>query len=466
MYGKIGRIHFVGIGGSGMCGIAEVLLNLGYDVSGSDLSASAVTQRLTSLGASVAQGHRGDLVHGASVVVISTAVKSDNPEVTEARRLQIPVIARAEMLAELMRLKYGVAIAGAHGKTTTTSMVAAVLAGGGFDPTVVVGGRLKAAGANAQLGGGDFLVAEADESDGSFLKLSPSIAVITNIDEEHLDHWKGGLPEIQDGFVTFANKVPFYGVNVVCLESEAVQAVLPRLERRVVTYGYTGAADYQARSIETHHDLSTTFEALEGDASLGPIRMRMPGQHNVLNALAAIAVGRELEMSAEAISHAFAGFEGVARRFEVKGEESKVMVVDDYGHHPTEIAAVLKAAKDHGGRRVVALFQPHRYTRTRDLLSQFGRAFYDADVVFITDIYPAGEAPIEGLSGATIVEEVQKHGHRNVHFVSDLDELPSAVFPNLQSEDLVLTLGAGNIDGTADSLLELLRTRGLGARVS
>ena len=466
MYGKIGRIHLVGIGGSGMCGIAEVLLNLGYAVSGSDLVRSAVTERLSSLGAMIARGHRAEQVHGAGVVVTSTAVGSANPEVVEARRLGIPVIARAEMLAELMRMKDGIAVAGAHGKTTTTSLVAAVLAGGGLDPTVVVGGRLKGMDANAHLGEGRFLVAEADESDGSFLRLSPSIAVITNIDAEHLDYWTGGLEQIKDAFVEFANKVPFYGLDVVCLENPVVQQVLPRLGKRVATYGYAGTADFQAWEIESREDLSTTFEAFEGDLSLGRLRVRMPGKHNALNALAAVAVGRELEIPAEAIREALDGFEGVARRFEIKGDEAGILVVDDYGHHPTEIAAVLKAAKNHSGRRLVALFQPHRYTRTRDLLESFGRCFYDADLLFVTDIYPAGEEPIEGLTGERITEEVSRHGHRACRYVADVDELPAAVYPHLRPGDLVVTLGAGSIYRAGEALVGELARRGLGEKAS
>ena len=466
MYGKIGRIHMIGIGGSGMCGIAEVLLNLGYAVSGSDLARSAVTDRLSSLGAMVAAGHRGEAVHGAGVVVVSTAVKDGNPEVVEARRLKIPVIGRAEMLAELMRMKYGIAVAGAHGKTTTTSMVASVLAGGGFDPTVVVGGRLKAVEANARLGSGSFLVAEADESDGSFLRLSPSIAVITNIDREHLDHWTGGLEQIKDAFVEFANKVPFYGLDVVCLEDPVVQQVLPRLERRVATYGYAGAADFQARDIRAHEDLSTSFDAFEGDRMLGRVRIRTPGRHNALNALAALVVGRELEMPGEAIARALESFDGVGRRFEVKGESAGILVVDDYGHHPTEIAAVLLAAKEYSGRRVVALFQPHRYTRTRDLLPEFGRCFYDADLLFVTDVFPAGETPIEGITGERICEEAARHGHRAARYVADLEELHHAVRPHLRAGDLVMTLGAGSIYKTGEALLTELETRGTGEKAS
>lgn len=466
MYGKIGRIHMVGIGGSGMCGIAEVLLNMGYAVSGSDLARTPVIDRLSSLGAMIAIGHREEQVHGAGVVVTSTAVKETNPEYAEARRLKIPVIARAEMLAELMRMKEGIAVAGAHGKTTTTSMIASVLSEGHLDPTVVVGGRLKAVDSNARLGTGNFMVVEADESDGSFLRLSPSIAIITNIDREHLDHWTDGIESIKDAFVRFANKVPFFGVNIVCLEDPIVQQILPRLERRVVTYGYAGTADVQAREIETHDDLSTSFDAYHEEKMLGRVKVRMPGRHNVLNALASIAVGLELEMAPEAIFHALERFEGVARRFEIKGETQGALVVDDYGHHPTELQAVLKAAKEHSGRRVVALFQPHRYSRTRDLLPEFGVCFYDADILLITDVYAAGEAPIDGVDGQAIVDEVTQHGHKGAQHVGTVDEAVNAAADLIKPGDLVMTLGAGSIHQAGEKLLAALDKKGMGERAS
>ncbi len=462
MYGKIGRIHMIGIGGSGMSGIAEVLINLGYEVSGSDLARTPATDRLVHLGAKIAEGHRADLVCGASVVVASTAVRDTNPEVAEARRLNIPVIARAEMLAELMRVKHGIAVAGAHGKTTTTSMVASVLAGGGMDPTVVVGGRLRAIGGNARLGTGDFLVAEADESDGSFLRLNPAIAVITNVDREHLDHWTGGLPEIQDAFVTFANKVPFYGLIVACKEDPRVREILPRFTRRVVTYGALESADYRAADIRAHDDFTTSFDVFEREFLLGRARIRVPGRHNALNALAAVAVGRELDIKAAPLFQALDSFEGVARRFEVKGEEAGVLVVDDYGHHPSEIAAVLRAAKEHGRRRVVALFQPHRYTRTRDLLPDFAGAFGDADLVFIAPLYPAGEDPIEGVSAKSVADAITAAGHPACRLVGDLAEMPAAVRPHLTTRDVVITLGAGNITRVGDALLAQLADHGVG----
>ncbi len=462
MYGKIGRIHMIGIGGSGMSGIAEVLLNLNYEVSGSDLHRTPVTDHLVGLGARVAEGHRAELVRGAAVVVASTAVRDTNPEVAEARRLGIPVIARAEMLAELMRMKHGVAVAGAHGKTTTTSLVAAVLAGGGFDPTVVVGGRVRALGTSARLGTGEFLVAEADESDGSFLRLNPTLAVITNIDREHLDHWKGGIEEIQDAFVDFANKVPFYGADVVCLEDPRVREVFPRLERRVITYAAAEEADYRLADLRGHDDFSTSFDVLEKGFLLGRARLRMPGRHNALNALAAVAVGRELGMETRAIFEALEAFEGVSRRFEVKGEEAGVLVVDDYGHHPNEIRAVLRAAREHGGRRVVALFQPHRFTRTRDLGEEFAGCFADADLVFLTAIYAAGEDPIEGVSAEAVAEAVRSGGHRACRYVPGLEDLPEAVRGELRSGDVVITLGAGDIHKAGEALLSLLAAHGVG----
>jgi UDP-N-acetylmuramate--alanine ligase len=464
MYTKLGRIHLVGIGGAGMSGIAEVLVNMGYEVSGSDLQRTAVTDRLVSLGIRIAEGHRAPLVHGASVVVTSTAVRETNPEVVEARRLKIPVIARAEMLAELMRMKYGIAVAGAHGKTTTTSLVASVLARGGLDPTVVVGGRLKAAGSNAFIGRGQFLVAEADESDGSFLQLNPSIAVVTSIDREHLDYWTGGLGQIEDAFVTFANRIPFYGVAILCGDDPVIQRILPRLVRRVVTYGNASPAAYRCQDVRAHEDFSVSFDVYEKDFLLGRARLRMPGRHNAHNALAAIAVGRELDLAAQPVLDALESFEGVARRFEVKGEQEGVLVVDDYGHHPNEIAAVLRAAKEHSPRRLVVLFQPHRYTRTRDLLPEFGPCFDEADLLAVLPIYAAGEDPIEGVSAEGIVEEIQRHGHPDCRMMPALQELPAAIRPHLRDGDLVLTLGAGDIHQAGEALLTEMAARGVGAR--
>lgn len=460
MYGRIGRIHFVGIGGTGMNGIAEVLLTLGYKVSGSDMSASAVTERLTTLGGLVSIGHRAENVRGCSVVVISSAVKADNPEVMEARAMGIPVIPRAEMLAELMRVKYGVAVAGAHGKTTTTSMVAAVLTAGGLDPTIVVGGRVKSLGSNARLGEGDFLVAEADESDGSFLRLTPSIAVITNIDEEHLDYWKGGITEIRAAFVEFANKVPFYGVTIVCLDDPEIQKALPGITRRLRTYGMVAQADLVARDLQFLKNGGTptlSFEVIERRAPLGRAELRVPGQHNVLNALAAIAVGRELELPFEVIRQGLADFQGVGRRFEPRGEARGVRIFDDYGHHPTEVAAVLRTVKESYGGRTLVAFQPHRYTRTRDLIEQFGRCFHQADHVYLLPIYAAGEAPIPGVNSEKILEACRAAGHKAVDLVKDQAELADRLAAEARPDDIILTLGAGDVTKAPDVILARLK---------
>ncbi len=462
MYRTMGRIHMVGIGGSGMNGIAEVLINMGYEVSGSDLSRTPVTDRLVSLGARIAEGHQAALVAGSSVVVVSTAIRPTNPEVVEAKRLDIPVIQRAEMLAELMRMKYGIAVAGAHGKTTTTSLVASVLTQGSLDPTVVVGGRVRAMGTSAHLGAGRFLVAEADESDGSFLRLTPSIAVVTNIDREHLDHWKGGIEEIETAFVDFANKIPFYGLAVLCLDDPVVRGLLPRFERRRVTYGASDEADYRVADVRCHDDFSISFDVFERQFLLGRARLRMPGRHNALNALAAVAVGRELDMKATDILAALDGFSGVARRFEVKGEAAGVTVVDDYGHHPTEIAAVIGAAKEHSGRRVVVIFQPHRFTRTRDLLPEFADCFRDADQVFLTPIYSAGEDPLEGVTAERIAEGARRAGHPAIETLDDSQRVAETVHAHLRDNDLVLTLGAGSIYREGEALLALLGQRGVG----
>jgi UDP-N-acetylmuramate--alanine ligase len=458
MFKRIRRIHFVGIGGIGMSGIAEVLHNMGYEVSGSDAKASEVTGRLEALGIRVFVGHRAKQVAGADVVVRSSAVTMDNPEIVGAKQRLTPVIPRAEMLAELMRLKYGVAVAGTHGKTTTTSMVATVLAKGGLDPTMVIGGRLKSLGSNARLGQGDFLVAEADESDGSFLRLSPTIAVVTTVDEEHLDYYRD-LEHIQETFLEFINKVPFYGSAVLCLDQENIQALLPRVEKRFVTYGLKGQADLMARDI-TLKAMRSEFTVLRQQQVIGSLRLQVPGLHNVYNALAAVAVGLELEIPFPVIREALEEFTGVDRRFQVKGTIRDILVVDDYGHHPAEIRATLAAAKEGFDRRVVVLFQPHRYTRTQKLLQEFFTAFNQADVLLVTEIYAAGEAVIPGVSGRQIAEGVGQHGHRDVTFVPDKRKLAAAVLPRLVPGDLVLTLGAGDITKVADELLERLRAAG------
>ncbi len=452
------RVHFVGVGGIGMSGIAEVLLNLGYQVSGSDLKESDVTRRLVSLGARIEYGHRAENLLDADVVVTSSAVKKDNPEVVAARVRKVPVIARAEMLAELMRLKYAVAIAGSHGKTTTTSMVATVLNAAGLDPTSVVGGKVNVLGSNAKLGKSDLMVVEADESDGSFLHLHPAIAVVTNIDPEHMDHY-GTLDALKRGFAEFCNRVPFYGLNVLCLDHPNVQALVPVLEKRVVTYGSSHAADYRIEGI-TLDGYETRFSAFRHDQSLGDFTVRMVGAHNAMNALAVIAVAEELNVPLDIVRSALAGFEGVQRRFTVKGECNGITVVDDYGHHPTEVRATLAGARRAFGRRLVVAFQPHRYTRTHDLMSDFVSAFNDADLLFLTNIYAAGEEPIAGVTGAGLADAVRAHGHRDVTYVDRRVDLPQALLPRLQPGDLVVTLGAGDITHVGPDLLTLLQTKG------
>jgi UDP-N-acetylmuramate--alanine ligase len=453
MYGRAGRIHFIGIGGSGMSGIAEVLLNMGYLVSGSDLKASDVTERLVRLGGRVFSGHAGSNVAGAQIVVYSSAVKPDNPELAAAHRLGLPVIARAEMLAELMRMKYGVAVGGSHGKTTTTSMVAAVLARGGLDPTIVVGGRLLALGTNARLGQGQFLVAEADESDGSFLRLSPAIAVVTNIDREHLDHY-ADLTEIRRAFVYFANRVPFYGLAILCGDDPNVRAVLPELTKRHVLYGVDADADVTARDVRIEAGGSRARVVAFG-RELGEVALQVPGRHNVLNALAAIAVGLELDVGFGHAVEALAAFSGVSRRFELRGTAAGVRVVDDYGHHPTEIVATLAAARSQGGR-VLVLFQPHRYSRTAHLADEFGAAFRDADRVWITDIYPAGEAPLPGVTSKTIVDSARRQGFQHVEHAADPARAAASAADEARAGDLILTLGAGDVWKLGDAVLKRL----------
>jgi UDP-N-acetylmuramate--alanine ligase len=455
MFKKIRRIHFVGIGGIGMSGIAEVLHNLGYAVSGSDLKESETTRRLATLGVCIQIGHRADNVSDADVVVRSSAVGAENVETLAARQRLVPVIQRAEMLAELMRMKYSVAVAGTHGKTTTTSLVATVLARGGLDPTMVIGGRLNALGSNAKLGQGDFLVAEADESDGSFLTLSPTIAVVTTIDAEHLDYYRD-LAHIQETFLQFINKVPFYGAAVLCLDQEHIQALLPRIEKRYVTYGLRTQADFMARNI-AFAGMTSSCEVAWKHRPLGRLDLKVPGLHNVYNALAAVAVGMELDLEFSVIRDALAEFSGVDRRFQVRGEAGGITVVDDYAHHPAEIQATLNAAKDGFGRRVVAVFQPHRYSRTRALLAEFSTAFYQADRLFVTEIYPAGEAPILGVGGRQIADGVTGHGHRDVRFVPDKAALAAAVVADLEPGDMVLTLGAGDVWRVGEEILERLR---------
>jgi UDP-N-acetylmuramate--alanine ligase len=455
MFKKIKHIHFVGIGGIGMSGIAEVLLNLGYRVSGSDMRESETTERLRKLGGEIFIGHRAENITEPHVVVISSAVKSDNVEVVSAREKQVPVIPRAEMLAELMRLKYGVAIAGAHGKTTTTSMVATVLAAGGIDPTVVIGGKLNSIGTNAKLGQGEFLVAEADESDGSFLKLSPTIAVVTTIDEEHLDYYKD-INEIKDAFLAFINKVPFYGVAILCLDQQHIQELLPRVQKRYQTYGMSTQADYQARDVSLR-PLGSRFKVLHHGEDLGWFELSVPGVHNINNSIAAIAVARELEIDLETIRKSLKEFSGVQRRFTIKGEVDGIIVVDDYGHHPTEVRATLAAAAAGMERRVVVVFQPHRYTRTQHLQTEFFTAFNQADKLVIMDIYAAGEKPIPGVSGEALAEGVKKYGHKDVVYIAEREKIVEHMAAALRKGDLLITLGAGDVWKIGEQVLEKLK---------
>jgi UDP-N-acetylmuramate--alanine ligase len=458
MYKKTKHLHFVGIGGIGMSGIAEVLLNLGYKVSGSDLKESETTQRLKAAGGLIHIGHNSDWIKGADVVVTSSAVREDNPEVQAARAAFIPVIPRAEMLAELMRLKkYGIAVAGSHGKTTTTSLMGWLLAEAGLDPTVVIGGRVDSfGGSNAKLGEGEFLVAEADESDGSFLKLSPVIEIVTNIDLEHIDYYQD-IEQIKETFLAFINKIPFYGAAVLCLDDPNIAEVLPAVTKRVLTYGLTSQAWIYARAI-TFQDFTSHFEVCSADAVLGKITLSLPGLHNIYNALATVAVGLELDIPFATIAAALERFTGVQRRLQIKGERRDVLVIDDYGHHPTEIRATLSALRDAlPKRRLVVLFQPHRYTRTRGLAREFHTAFHAADILVLTEIYGAGESPIADVSTAALLESIQQHGQRQAHLVPDVTDIARQVLPLLKAGDLVLTLGAGDIWQVGEELLELLQ---------
>jgi UDP-N-acetylmuramate--alanine ligase len=448
MFRKIQHIHFVGIGGSGMSGIAEVLLTLGYKVTGSDLGYSDSIRRLEEMGGKVFIGHEESNVEGAQVVVASSAIASTNPEIRAARSRVIPVIPRAEMLAELMRLKFGIAIAGAHGKTTTTSMVASILAQAGLDPTFVIGGKVNAMGTHARLGRSDLLIAEADESDGSFLRLSPSIVVVTNLDREHLDHY-GSMEGLQNAFVEFINKVPFYGAAILCSDDPWIRGLLPKVVKRYQTYGIndfsgTLAPDFCATDIQAKA-MGVEFRAHHRDRKLGPFRIRIPGVHNVVNALAAIGVALELDVSVDLIRVGLAAFSGVERRFQIRGEKRGILVVDDYGHHPTEIRATLAAAKAGWNRRVVVLFQPHRYSRTRDLIDEFSQAFAQADQLFVMDIYPAGESPIPGVSAEMLADSIKASGHPSVQWVNGDPNLVQTILGSLREGDLFLTLGAGDV---------------------
>ena len=454
---KINHVHFVGIGGIGMSGIAEVLLNLGYEVSGSDIRKTEITCRLEQLGARVHYQHQEKNIEGSEVVVVSSAIKQENPEIQAAAEKLIPVIPRAEMLAELMRMKYGVAVAGTHGKTTTTSLIATVLAHGGLDPTVVTGGKLNSIGSSAKLGQGDFLVAEADESDGSFLKLLPTIAVVTNIDPEHLDYYQG-IEQIKETFLQFIDRIPFFGLAVLCLDQENVQSLIPQLRKRFTTYGLSSQADFQAKdmSFDGPH---TSFELVHRDERIGRLTVHMPGIHNVCNVLATVATAFELDVDFKTIQEALSEFSGIQRRFQRKAEIEDILVFDDYGHHPTEIKATLRAAKRGWRRRVVALFQPHRYTRTKALFDEFLTAFYEADVLVITDIYPAGEEEIEGVHARNLFEGIREHGHRDVHYISDKNKILQHLLRIIIPGDLVITLGAGDIYRVGEDLIEELERK-------
>ncbi len=470
MFAKIQHVHFVGIGGIGMSGIAEVLLNLGYKVSGSDLKSSPVTQQLSGLGATVFEGHRAENIGGAEVVVTSSAIAKENPEVLEAHKLHIPVIQRAEMLAELMRLKYGIAIAGMHGKTTTTSMVAAVLAAGGLDPTVVVGGRVGAMGSNARLGKSQYLVAEADESDRSFLKLSPILSVVTNIDREHMDCYRN-MRDVKKTFLEFMDRVPFYGMIVACNDDLLLRRLLLDVRRRTVTYGTKRGSDFWIKlekksslddSGRDHQPLSR-FRVSYQKKDLGEFTLHVPGIHNVLNATAAIAVGVGLDIQVEAIQAALDQFRGVDRRFQLRGRVAGVSVIDDYGHHPTEIKATLAAARQCGFRRIHVIFQPHRYTRTRDLMEEFTTAFGDADSLLVLDIYAASEKPIEGISGQGLAQSIREKSGQDVNYVSTFADAAASTVKAAQASDMILTLGAGSVSQLGPMIVEKLKERAVAA---
>ncbi len=453
---KVRLIHLIGIGGIGMSGIAEVLLNLGYQVRGSDLRSSETTERLAQLGGDIRKGHEAENVAGADVVVISSAVPQDNPEIVAARKAKIPIIRRAEMLAELMRFKHGIAIAGTHGKTTTTSMVGALLSHAGLDPTIVVGGKVNTLGTTAKLGQGPYLVAEADESDGSFLHLSPTIAAVTNIDAEHLDHYQGGMEEIRQVFSQFLGRLPFYGLAVLCVDHPEVQAMLPQLDRRVKTYGFSPQADFKASKLRFEGQ-TTHFSVNHLGEDLGEFQLSMLGKHNIENALASIAIAHELGVSFEIIKEGLKLFSGVDRRFSIRGVERGVMVVDDYGHHPAELVATLEGARaGYPDRRCVAVFQPHRYSRTEAFMADFARAFNLADIVYLLPIYAAGEAPREGVSQKALQRALEEHGHRQVYLLDSVDRAPAQLSSKLRENDLVIAFGAGDVGRFGRALLKSL----------
>jgi UDP-N-acetylmuramate--alanine ligase len=459
IYGKFRNIHFVGIGGIGMSGIAEVMLTMGYRVTGSDLKESRITQRLAERGAVIHLGHRAENLDGPDVVVVSSAIGDDNPEVTAARELKIPVIKRAEMLAELMRIKYGVAVAGAHGKTTTTSMIATILTRAELDPTVVIGGRLESLGSNARLGKGEVMVAEADESDGTFLRLNPAVSVVTNIDAEHLDYYKR-MEAVEEAFLQFVNNVPFYGLSVVCLDDPYIQRLIPRFQKRFLTYGLSAQADIQARDI--HLDgLSTRFQVYFREREMGGVTLRLPGTHNLMNALAAIGVGLELDIDFGLMAEALYGLSQIHRRFEIIGRPKGILIMDDYAHHPTEIRATLSAAKQAwGNRRHVVVFQPHRYSRAKLLYDGFVTAFYQADVLIVNDIYPAGEKKIKGVDGRWLFEGIKEHGHKDVVYIPDRAGTVAYLMEILREDDLLITLGAGDVWHIGRDILEMKEGHG------
>ncbi|MGO9014499.1 MAG: UDP-N-acetylmuramate--L-alanine ligase [Dissulfurispiraceae bacterium] len=457
MFNKYRVVHFVGIGGVGMSGIAEVLHNLGYEVTGSDLRETETTYRLRNLGIKVYIGHASENIDHAHVVVISSAVSSVNPEVVEANKRYIPVIPRAEMLAELGRLKYGILVAGAHGKTTTTSLIATTLGEGGLDPTVVIGGKLNAIGSNAKLGQGDYIVAEADESDGSFLKLNPTIAVITNIDREHMDFFKD-METLKSAFLAFINKIPFYGIAVVCAENRYTREIIPYIERKALTYGLSDTADIFARNI-SNEGTRMSFEPVMRGLSLGNFTIPIPGLHNVLNSLAAIATAVELQIPVDSISKALKKFSGIHRRFEFKGEAKGVKVYDDYGHHPSEIAATLKAAREcFANNRLIVLFQPHRFTRTRDLMDEFAVSFTDVDRLYLMDIYPAGEQPIRGITAEVLSRTIKRNATGTIHYEADRKEMVEAIVRDAAPGDVLLTLGAGDVYKLGEEILKGVRS--------
>jgi UDP-N-acetylmuramate--alanine ligase len=470
MFAKIQRIHFVGVGGIGMSGIAEVLLNLGYKISGSDLKSSTITQRLASLGATIFEGHRAENIAGAEVVVASSAVPVENPEVVEAHKLHIPVIQRAEMLAELMRLKYGIAIAGMHGKTTTASMVTAVLAAGGLDPTVVVGGRVDAMGSNARVGKSEYLIAEADESDRSFLRLSPVLAVVTNIDREHMDCYRN-MRDVKQAFLEFMDRVPFYGMVVVCNDDAPLRRLFPQIRRRTVTYGIRRGSDFHIRLGKSAFESAERrpvnhFHVNYRGQDLGEFRLHVPGAHNVLNAAAAMAVGIGLDIGVEDIRSALENFRGVDRRFQVRGKAAGVTVIDDYGHHPTEIRATLAAARQCGFGKIHVVFQPHRYTRTRDLMNEFATAFEQANSVFVLDIYAASEAPIEDITGEALAQRIYEKDQPGASYAGSFARAVASAVAAAQPGDMILTLGAGSVSQLGPAILEKLRDREAGASAS